>query len=357
MEQKFIFISYCSKDVDVANSIVDSLEKQNIKCFIAPRDINPGAIFAEEIVNAISNCFCCLLLFSKNANNSNYVLKEVNSAVNHNTMIIPVKIDKSPLSNSFDFYLGTTHWINLESPSEHMDYLVKSILNVYQGVKESKENKNIFIYRGPIVLDHEKLESIGYDAKKRVLESIEIDYLTLSDSIDKYKINDQIEGTMETWIDYATDYPDTVSGLIVDDKMIGYSQIELVNKDNFNSLITGQKIADQSMEEMYAFGGSFYCYIVIMPIIKAYENMNNYLLLFNDFFAKMVRLTESGINIKGYAISVYSHLLESMVKSLGFVENGINPAGGKIFVLSKERIKESNIIENKYPSFYEINIK
>jgi hypothetical protein len=38
-----VFVSYASQDAAIANSIVEHLESQGLKCWIAPRDVKPGA--------------------------------------------------------------------------------------------------------------------------------------------------------------------------------------------------------------------------------------------------------------------------------------------------------------------------
>ena len=42
------FVSYASQDAAIANSIVESLEAQGLKCWIAPRDVKPRAQYAGE---------------------------------------------------------------------------------------------------------------------------------------------------------------------------------------------------------------------------------------------------------------------------------------------------------------------
>ena len=39
-----VFISYASQDVAVANAIVEALEGHGVKCWIAPRDVEAGAL-------------------------------------------------------------------------------------------------------------------------------------------------------------------------------------------------------------------------------------------------------------------------------------------------------------------------
>ncbi len=45
-----VFVSYASQDAAVANSIVETLEAHGIKCWIAPRDVRPGTVYADAIV-------------------------------------------------------------------------------------------------------------------------------------------------------------------------------------------------------------------------------------------------------------------------------------------------------------------
>jgi hypothetical protein len=48
------FVSYASQEVAAANSIVEHLEQIGLKCWIAPRDVKPGAQYADAIVDQYS---------------------------------------------------------------------------------------------------------------------------------------------------------------------------------------------------------------------------------------------------------------------------------------------------------------
>ena len=49
-----VFISYASRDATVAKSIVEHLEGRGLKCWMAPRDVKPGAQYADAIVQVIN---------------------------------------------------------------------------------------------------------------------------------------------------------------------------------------------------------------------------------------------------------------------------------------------------------------
>ena len=59
-----LFISYASENKDIADYIVDKIEKRGYKCFIAPRNIRTGSEYAVEIIRGISNSTAVLLVFS-----------------------------------------------------------------------------------------------------------------------------------------------------------------------------------------------------------------------------------------------------------------------------------------------------
>ena len=50
---KYVFISFASKDRQIAMTICDALEHRGIGCWISSRDIQPGGNFQIEIVHAI----------------------------------------------------------------------------------------------------------------------------------------------------------------------------------------------------------------------------------------------------------------------------------------------------------------
>ena len=49
-----VFISYASSDKVVADAVCSQLESlHRIRCWIAPRDVTPGASWAESIIDAL----------------------------------------------------------------------------------------------------------------------------------------------------------------------------------------------------------------------------------------------------------------------------------------------------------------
>ena len=48
-----VFISYSSKDKNVADAVCAVLERNGIRCWVAPRDVIPGIVWGTAIVGAI----------------------------------------------------------------------------------------------------------------------------------------------------------------------------------------------------------------------------------------------------------------------------------------------------------------
>lgn len=106
-----IFISYSSKEMEVAGQVCDFLEKNGISCWIAPRNINPGDNYATQIVHAIRSCSVLVLLASESTNASGHVSNEVSLAFDNKKTIIPFKIEDITFSDEYLYFLGRKHWI------------------------------------------------------------------------------------------------------------------------------------------------------------------------------------------------------------------------------------------------------
>ena len=81
-------------------------------CWIAPRDVKAGALYAEAIVRAISDAKALVLVLSENSVASAHVSKEVERASSKRRPVIALRIDDAPLSPALEYFLGESHWID-----------------------------------------------------------------------------------------------------------------------------------------------------------------------------------------------------------------------------------------------------
>lgn len=130
-----VFVSHSSKDREAADAVSRALESRGIRCWMAPRDIRPGANWGESILEAIGRVKMMVLLLSANANASPQVLREVERAVNRSVVIIPVRIENVMPSASLEYFLSTAHWLDaFESPLEqHCRKLADAVQGMLRG--------------------------------------------------------------------------------------------------------------------------------------------------------------------------------------------------------------------------------
>ncbi len=124
-----VFLSYSAADKDTAFAVLSGLEKQGIRCWIAPRDIPAGSEYGEQIVEAVKACRVFVVVFSASANSSPHVRREVERAVSLDRTIVPFRVEDVPPTGAMEYCLGGTHWLDaLTRPVEpHVATLVSTL--------------------------------------------------------------------------------------------------------------------------------------------------------------------------------------------------------------------------------------
>ncbi len=120
-----VFISHSHADKPVADAACAALEARGIRCWIAPRDIHPGHNWAASIVEAIRGAQIMLLVFSRHANQSPQVQREVERAANSGKVLLPLRIEDVLPEAALEYYLNTPHWLDaISRPFEaHLEKL------------------------------------------------------------------------------------------------------------------------------------------------------------------------------------------------------------------------------------------
>jgi len=107
-----VFLSYASPNSAVAEAACEALERTGVMCWIAPRDVTPGASYAGQIIHAIDAAKAIVLILSENAASSPHVLREVERAASKRHPIISLRLDQAPLPADFEYFLNTSHWLD-----------------------------------------------------------------------------------------------------------------------------------------------------------------------------------------------------------------------------------------------------
>jgi TolB-like protein len=112
-----VFISYASQDAAVADALVGALERHGVGCWIAPRDVKAGALYADAIVRAIGSAKAFVLVLSESAIASSHVGREVERASSKKRPIIALRMDDAPLTPALEYFLGESQWLKAQTGS------------------------------------------------------------------------------------------------------------------------------------------------------------------------------------------------------------------------------------------------
>ena len=103
-----VFISYSSRDYAIVDKIVNALNAGGFTYFRDQQGIQAGSDFLQSIIDAIDCCKLFLCVLSENAYSSNFVIKELEYALQQKEIIVfPVIIDNSQLPDRLFFSIGT----------------------------------------------------------------------------------------------------------------------------------------------------------------------------------------------------------------------------------------------------------
>jgi hypothetical protein len=111
-----VFISYSHHDKQVADEACAVLERNNVRCWIAPRDVRLGMSWAESIMEAIAAARVMVLVFSENANRSVQVEREIERAVSKGLWLIPLRIEDVAPRKSLEYFISSSHWLDALTP-------------------------------------------------------------------------------------------------------------------------------------------------------------------------------------------------------------------------------------------------
>ncbi|MGQ0628547.1 MAG: SUMF1/EgtB/PvdO family nonheme iron enzyme [Phycisphaerales bacterium] len=127
-----VFLSHSSRDKTAADAVCHALEEAGTRCWVAPRDVQPGVPYASSILDAIEGCALMVVMVSKDANDSEHVAREVELGARHRRPLLPIRIDSVEPSRELTFFLGRAHWLDAMSPpfAAHLALIVKSVQGI-----------------------------------------------------------------------------------------------------------------------------------------------------------------------------------------------------------------------------------
>jgi tetratricopeptide (TPR) repeat protein len=134
------FISYATADRKRALALCKAIEQRGARCWISCRDVSPGANYQEAIVRAIRDARAVVLVFSRAANNSDEIKKELSLASRFRVPVMALRIEDVEPSDAFAYELSTRQWIDaFEDRDRSIDALVREMAELSEQSKGPQE--------------------------------------------------------------------------------------------------------------------------------------------------------------------------------------------------------------------------
>ena len=160
-----IFICYDEENKHLAEELYNIFKKNNIKSWIKSKHMSE-ADSVDKITKAIEDSKCFVLIHSKNSNDINYVITEVDIAFSRNIPIIVFRVDNSKIGRNLEFILEDKLKINsFPNAKKQLEILVKETSKII----ESPIDKPKIDPKSVLTLEKANPERGGF-AFKRVIQ-------------------------------------------------------------------------------------------------------------------------------------------------------------------------------------------
>lgn len=345
------FISYSRMNSNFVDEVKKILANNNIDYWIDKDDSVAGMDYAANIVKSIKSRKVFILVVSKESIASRHVLNELNTAVNADRIIIPVKIDDIPLSDAFEYYLGKTQWIEAHEESniwkeqllEAVQLGLKSNGSIaielsyplnYNSLNAKQDSKNTLRAdkRKCRMLRYQDLLDLGYTSKKIATKLVENDY------INYHGIGEDNEGTPDQWENYIRDDSETFRYVVNgENEIVGDWTIIAITEESARKASEGNLLeCEMNIHNTVkiCLPGIYHGYILSVSLLPEYRTQKNYWLLLKSLFLQLEEYAEDGVFFKEWIINVFSPEVESLFLSLGFTHVADNREFGKIYCKS-----------------------
>ena len=121
-----VFISYSLNDRAYADEVCGYLEAKGLSCWKTPGRIVPGSEWAVKHNEAISSMKVFVLIYSGSSTASSENSSELYLAAGRNdVLVIPYRIDETPLSDTYRAHLENAEWVNAYGDEDRQKALDK----------------------------------------------------------------------------------------------------------------------------------------------------------------------------------------------------------------------------------------
>jgi hypothetical protein len=142
-----IFISYASADRDYVDRIISFLEAHHLRCWVSFRDVAVGENYQEAITRALRSSEALMVIFSRHANESVEIQKELSLASRYKLRVVPLRMENVEPSDALTYELATHQWIDMfRSWEAGCDRLLSELAAIVPAQGPSERRRR---FRGP----------------------------------------------------------------------------------------------------------------------------------------------------------------------------------------------------------------
>jgi hypothetical protein len=136
--KNIIFVSFSKQDQAAALEILGRLESAELKCWISCRDVPSGSDYQDAIVDALDQAGAMVLVFSRNANKSEEIKREMALASAKRLFVLTVRIEDAEPTKGFKYQLATRQYIDLFADHEkNMALIVNTLQKHLQSIRNA----------------------------------------------------------------------------------------------------------------------------------------------------------------------------------------------------------------------------
>ena len=314
----YAFISYSTKNQQMADSFKTLFNQNGIETWMAPGDMPFGSTYTSTINRAIKGASCFVLLLSENAQGSQWVLKETERAVSTGKTIFTVKLDDVPLNDDFEFMISTSHAVairKIDKNDDNIKRLLQSVITYTEKTYTAKgdnthEDKSFCIHNGKIVINnrYELQNLIGEGGFGATYKAKDLkDKKNVAIKISKCN-SPQIIRLHQFLAKKTSDYLCKIYDAEITSDGESYIVMEWVEKGNSLSTVKDYKEFYESFNEDYVFGVHISILIDVLKGLKhlhsigiVHADINPSNILTDGFSAKLIDYSSSFFIEDGYS--------------------------------------------------------
>lgn len=132
-----IFISFSNADGHIVNEVINTISDKDVHFFVANYSISPGESISKKLKKGIEQCDLFVLIWSRNAKESNWVQQEIGYAIAKEKNILPLVLHKNIELPAF---IRDIKYLEIHDDPYHSYWWLKE--HVFQNVKK-KNNKSL----------------------------------------------------------------------------------------------------------------------------------------------------------------------------------------------------------------------